>query len=208
MSSNPMREIRIQSTNLFFTSDTHFWHHNIMPWTGRPWTDASKMNSDMIDLWNETVPDDSDVWHLGDFCFAGSSEWSKIRAALHGRIHLVLGNHDNVASAPMLALFDSVHPGLARLKVDGRQEIWLSHFPLLCWTGSGSGSWNLHGHVHTMSSEPQLGSDAERMKSCGLWNQYDVGVDLNSYRPVSYNKLKNIFDERRRKTETESGAGT
>ena len=189
-----MREIKIQDgSRLWFTSDTHFWHQNIIQWCGRPWETASEMNDGIVELWNSVVSADDDVWHLGDFCFAGSSQWKSLRERLNGRIHLVLGNHDNVASQPMLSLFESVHPGLARLKVE-HQEIWLSHFPLMCWTGSDRGSWNLFGHVHTMATDPQLGSDAGRVAACRVWNQYDVGVDLNGYKPVSYSKIKTIIE--------------
>ena len=193
MSSNPMREIKIpDGSKLWFTSDTHFCHQNIIRWCARPWETATEMDESMIDLWNSVVPKDSDVWHLGDFCFAGSDRWKTIRGKLNGRIHLVLGNHDSIASGPMLDLFESTHPGIARLQVE-HQEIWLSHFPLLCWTGSDKGAWNLFGHVHTMNAEHQLGSDSVRVEKCKVWNQYDVGVDLNNYKPVSYNYLKTIL---------------
>jgi calcineurin-like phosphoesterase family protein len=208
MSANPMRDIKIpDGSKLWFTSDTHFWHQNIIRWCARPWETASEMNDAMVDLWNSEVPKDADVWHLGDFCFAGAAQWKDLRDRLNGHIHLVLGNHDGVASGPMLSLFDSIHPGIAHLRVENQQEIWLSHFPLLCWTGCSRGAWNLFGHVHTMATDPQLGEDSGRVSSCRLWNQYDVGVDQNHYKPVSYSYLKTIIKDDRENQRTD-GAQT
>jgi len=188
-----MREIRIvDPNNLWFTSDTHFSHKNIIRWCGRPWETAEEMDAALIQKWNEVVPKDGIIFHLGDFCFGGADRWKKIRKSLNGKIYLVMGNHDSSASQPMLNLFEKVYGGVARLKVD-HQEIWLSHFPLLCWTGSERGSWNLFGHVHTMSvpDDKQLGSDFPRVNSLKTQKQYDVGVDFNNYRPISFTEIKN-----------------
>jgi calcineurin-like phosphoesterase family protein len=139
------------------------------------------MNDAMVDLWNSEVPKDADVWHLGDFCFAGAAQWKDLRDRLNGHIHLVLGNHDGVASGPMLSLFDSIHPGIAHLRVENRQEIWLSHFPLLCWTGCSRGAWNLFGHVHTMKTQAGCqAADCGTSMTSGLTrittNQYRIHI--------------------------------
>lgn len=197
-SPNPMREIKIlEPEKLWFTSDTHFWHQNIISWTGRPWKDAPEMNKALIENWNSVVPKDGLVFHLGDFCFAGASEWGKLRRELNGRIYLVMGNHDSVASQPMLELFEKVYGGIARLRV-GHQEIWASHFPLMCWTGMNRESWNLYGHVHTMKvpDSQQLGLDAPRVRDCSVpGKQYDVGVDYNDYKPISFFEIQRILKD-------------
>lgn len=79
---------------VWFTSDTHFCHENIVKFSGRPFADAAEMNGELIRRWNETVPEDGIVFHLGDFCQGGSRQWNEILYRLHGKIYLILGNHD------------------------------------------------------------------------------------------------------------------
>lgn len=192
-----MKEIRIADPDkLWFTSDTHFGHQNIIKWCGRPWETAEEMDKALIQEWNNVIPKDGVVFHLGDFCFGGALEWKNIRKSLNGKIYLVMGNHDSSASQPMLSLFEKIYGGVARLRAD-KQEIWASHFPLLCWTGSERGSWNLFGHVHTMQvpDDKQLGSDFPRVKTLKTSKQYDVGVDYNYYRPISFRELQKILNK-------------
>ena len=81
-------------TPIFFTSDSHFCHSNIIKFCDRPFKDVEEMNEILIDNWNKTVGPNDIIYHLGDFCFAGSAEWHSILGRLNGRIHLILGNHD------------------------------------------------------------------------------------------------------------------
>lgn len=78
----------------FFTSDTHFYHSNIIWFCNRPFANVEQMNEAMIRNWNSVVGQDDVVFHLGDFCLGGSAEWIMILDRLNGHIHLVLGNHD------------------------------------------------------------------------------------------------------------------
>lgn len=178
-----MKKIKIGDPDkLWFTSDTHFCHKNIIRFCDRPFETIEEHNQGLVDNWNSVVPVDADVWHLGDFCFGGSAEWYHLVGALNGRIHLVLGNHDTVASEPMLDLFESVHM-MARLEVAGHRELWLSHFPLQTWPGKFYGkAWNLYGHIHSQT-KPETEEET----------QYDVGVDRNEYKPVSYQAIVDIM---------------
>ena len=50
--------------------------------------------------------------------------------------------------------------------------------------------WNLHGHVHVCKNkQANTGKDFERMKLT-FPTQYDVGVDLNDYTPISFDEVK------------------
>ena len=54
MSSNPMRDIRIpDGSKLWFTSDTHFCHQNIIRWCARPWKTADEMNNSIDEMNSE-----------------------------------------------------------------------------------------------------------------------------------------------------------
>lgn len=85
---------KFDGDRLFFTSDTHFNHTNILQYCNRPFKTVDQMNETIITNWNNVVEPDDVVFHLGDFCLGGAEEWDKILDRLNGRIYLVLGNHD------------------------------------------------------------------------------------------------------------------
>ena len=70
----------------FFTSDTHFYHSNIIRFCNRPFANVEQMNESMIRNWNSVVGQDDEVFHLEDFCLGGSAEWAKILDRLNGHI--------------------------------------------------------------------------------------------------------------------------
>lgn len=86
---------------IFFTSDTHFCHKNIISYAGRPFFSTEEMDKALIENWNSVVPEDGIVFHLGDFCFGGNTQWKTIRKKLNGKIYLILGNHEYYGGFPM-----------------------------------------------------------------------------------------------------------
>ena len=49
---------KFSGENLFFTSDTHFFHEGIIKFCNRPFESVEEMNETLIRNWNETVPKD------------------------------------------------------------------------------------------------------------------------------------------------------
>lgn len=182
-----IKKIYSKDTPIFFTSDTHFCHSNIIKFCGRPFKDVKEMNEKLIDNWNSTVEPNDIVYHLGDFCFAGSAAWHSLLGQLNGRIHLVLGNHDekNLRQGYM-QLFESVN--YQQHIIIGPDNFYLNHYPYLCYPGHHSHTYQLFGHIH---SSPYLfeGTDAKRAKESLAPTQYDVGVDWNEFKPISYQEL-------------------
>ena len=66
----------------FFTSDTHFGHSNIIKFCNRPFKNAEEMDRVLIENWNNKVPEDGLVFHLGDFGWGGYQEYKKIRESI------------------------------------------------------------------------------------------------------------------------------
>jgi calcineurin-like phosphoesterase family protein len=67
-----INEIKPNPT-LFFTSDHHFGHANVIRFdnesfgkVARPYADVYEMNEDMISKWNSEVSENDIVFHLGD----------------------------------------------------------------------------------------------------------------------------------------------
>ena len=180
-------ERKFDGDNVWFTSDTHFCHENIIRFCDRPFKNAEHMNSVLVDNWNSVVPSDGIVFHLGDFCHGGSAEWSRLLDRLNGRIVLILGNHDlkNMRQG-FMDRFEAVSQQMS-IVVDG-QKIILNHNPFLCYGGSYKDEWQLFGHVH---SGPRSHTGLDMPRLANLFPlQYDVGVDNNNYTPISFAGVK------------------
>lgn len=180
---------------IWFTSDTHFGHNNILKFCKRPWNTVEEMDEALINNWNAVVGTNDIVFHLGDFAFASNSRWKEIINSLNGHIYLIAGNHDETRypGHQTFDLFEGVTTQLA-LKIDG-QSVYLNHCPFLCYGGTYRSPehcvWQLYGHVHTNSSD-RIGKDDGRVKLCFPY-QYDVGIDNNNYTPVSWEQIKEII---------------
>lgn len=80
--------------SVFFTSDTHFGHNNIIRYCDRPFADADEMDEALVANWNAAVKPTDTVWHLGDVALCSVSRLREILDCLNGNIHLVIGNHE------------------------------------------------------------------------------------------------------------------
>lgn len=88
------KQFQFNPDHIFFTSDTHFHHANIIKLSHRPFKDVHDMNEQLIANWNKVVTDKDTVFHLGDFAFGGNDAWDSILSQLNGKIYLILGNHE------------------------------------------------------------------------------------------------------------------
>ena len=87
--------------NIWFTSDTHFFHENIIFLNNRPYKSVQEMNEDLIHKWNTVVGLNDIVYHLGDVGMKCSPErLNLLLKRLNGKIHLIKGNHDKAAIHP------------------------------------------------------------------------------------------------------------
>lgn len=177
---------KFDGSRVFFTSDTHFNHANIIRYCQRPFKDTAEMNETLIANWNRTIGNDDIVFHLGDFCLGGAAEWAQMLDRLNGRIYLILGNHDlkNIRQG-FIDRFEHVAMQM-RIEV-GKKKIYLSHYPYLCFEGGYKDDvWQLFGHVHTRLSN--TGIDAGRLQYL-YPTQLDVGVDNNNFTPRSFEQV-------------------
>lgn len=54
---------------IWFTSDTHFGHENVLKFTDRPWETIQQMNSVIVANINARVGMNDELYILGDFSF-------------------------------------------------------------------------------------------------------------------------------------------
>ena len=135
---------KFDGSKVYFTSDTHFYHSNIIGFCKRPFKNVEDMNETLIENWNRVVGQDDIVFHLGDFCMGGSHEWTKILNRLNGKIYLILGNHDlkNIRQG-YTSRFELTTMQM-HIEVD-KQKIYLNHCPLLCYGGASGIRGNCSG---------------------------------------------------------------
>lgn len=176
--------------NVWFISDTHFYHEKIIQYCSRPYANGAEMTEALIENWNSVVGPNDIVFHLGDVGFTNIPTVIETVKRLNGKIYLVTGNHDRKAmqNEEFRNLFEAASAEMY-VNVDG-QQIYLNHKPLLCFDGiynTDNPTWQLFGHVH--SGPNSTGLDNERLKFL-LPVQYDVGVDNNNYTPISFAEVK------------------
>jgi len=74
----------------WFTSDTHYYHNNIIRYCNRPFDNVTDMNETLIHNYNDMVGDNDEVYHLGDFGFAEPGKLLEVVKRLKGKKYLNL----------------------------------------------------------------------------------------------------------------------
>ena len=164
-------------SNIFFTSDTHLGHANIIKYCNRPFKDLETMNKAIIRNWNERVKPEDTVFHLGDFCFHNSSDkevkgvnvtadyWLK---QLNGQIIIIKGNHDGN---------NTVDTSIFKLELHKYgKKILLIHNPENITTKDRvEHDFIFCGHVHD--------------KWLQMGKIINVGVDKWNFRPIKFDEI-------------------
>lgn len=167
---------------VFFTSDLHFGHKNVIKYSRRPFKDVDHMDEELIARWNAKVPTDGKVYFLGDLSFRKPERTLRIVNRLHGDIRFIRGNHDHV-KGDLARRFSWIKDYHETRSPDGRKLI-LCHFPMVTWNGASRGSWMLHGHCHgNLKVTPTT--------------RMDVGVDTHpNHEPYSWSEVRSILSKR------------
>lgn len=176
-------------SNLFFISDTHFHHKNILTFKLgcgghlRNFSSVEEMDETIVNNWNSVVRPQDKVYHLGDFSLGKNPS---IVCRLNGHKRLVRGNHDLHKLREYTAQknsFEEVY-GVRHFK-----GCVLSHVPLhpSCLARWGI---NIHGHLHAnvvtngyfdMNGEPVVDD-----------RYFNVAVERINYTPISVEEVRKI----------------
>ena len=156
---------------IYYTSDHHFGHANIIKYANRTWCQhVTDMNEKLVDIWNSTITDGDEVWHLGDVYFR-DSEYLK---QLKGIKYLLLGNHDQKNKNTLKNYFQIINNDIY---VDNKNQLVLCHYPIHDWPHKYHNYIHLHGHSHgTVKYD---------------YNAVDVGVDCWNGFPITLNQIRN-----------------
>lgn len=173
---------------IWFTSDTHFGHKNILKYSERDFESLDAMDEAMIHNWNERVSPEDLVYHLGDVGLCSQGKLRKILDRLQGRIRLIRGNHESSAEA-CHSRFEWIKDYYELEMPDpdayqGKRFIVLFHYAMREWNASHHGTWHLYGHSHgTLPDDPNSLS-------------IDIGVDCHGYRPLDYAEIKALMSQK------------
>ncbi len=176
---------------MWFTSDQHFGHANIIAYSGRPFSDTEEMTREIVARHNAVVGETDEVWHLGDFSL-NEKLVPEVLPQLRGRHFLIAGNHDRCHPCHKkseAAKLRYLRYGFERVASEIHMGPWLlSHLPYVGdsaseprypeWRPKDNGKWLLHGHVH------EMWKTRDRM--------INVGVDKWDYAPVHLSVLEAI----------------
>lgn len=167
---------------IWFTSDLHLGHANIIPACMRPFRDVDEMNETLIWNFNAVVRRDDTVYILGDLSFkVGAENVPGLVARLNGKKILIRGNHDKRSCD---GLYDHA-ADFERVTVEG-MDLSLMHYPMLSWPGRRRGAVQLHGHIHADATYNETNRDLGILR-------YDVGVDANNFYPVSAKQIRDFL---------------
>ena len=164
--------------NVFFTSDHHFFHENIIKYCGRPFSDVDHMNCEMLSSLNSAVEPEDLVIFVGDLTASLKNRYEELLDIIHAikcRKILIRGNHDHLADEWYLSAgFEKV---LTHINLGG---VLLVHYPLveaisrgLDTSYLGSVEHVIHGHTHHANTPNHE-------------NHFNVAVDRHDFCPVNY----------------------
>lgn len=203
---------------IYFTSDWHVGHYNVLKFDERPFKDLDHMHRVLVNNYNACVPKDGICYFLGDMGLCSSEKLEKIIRELNGVKVLCLGNHDKGLNAMYQMGFDVVVHGL-KLEIAG-EIVTASHCPLKGifredttgmsntdisenWHGENrpkhqklsfdnTGQFHLHGHIHWRPGR----TNSNKIEG----KQFDVGVPGNDYRPVNISVIESWIAKTKEKT--------
>lgn len=191
--SNKQEIKHMNKRNIFFSSDHHFFHKNVIEYTNRPFSSVEEMNESMIERHNKVVTPQDIVYFIGDFAFTSDENAVvNILRRLNGEKHFVVGNHDKIMFKENIrkqfnSFSTSAHKEIYVSDLEARgskRSITLCHYAMRVWNKSHHGAYHLYGHSHgSLPDDPNSLS-------------FDVGVDSWDYTPISYEQVKEVMSKK------------
>ncbi len=171
---------------IYFTSDLHFGHANILKSCRPQFSDLSHMDETLIQNWNNTVTNNDTVYICGDLLFRNEKPASAYLSRLRGKKILITGNHDiywmrNMTEEELGIYFTGIY-NMHEMK---KNKVLLNfcHYPMLLWESSRDNSLLICGHIHNTKDEYEYGMFRQIMFA------FNAGTDINGYRPVRIDEL-------------------
>lgn len=189
---------------IFFTSDLHFGHENVLKFDNRPFQTVEEMDEELIRRWNNKVGKGDLVYVLGDMIWkTETNEAAALIKKLNGQIILIKGNHDrflhNATAKKALAGVKDYDDICVALEDGTTRRCILSHYFIPFYNGHRYNAIHLHGHSHNTDEYYMELGITKAIKDSGLNVEiYNVGCMFWNYEPVTLDEIlsrKSELDE-------------
>lgn len=187
---------------IWFSSDIHFGHKNIIDYCNRPFNNVDHMNETIIANFNSLIAPEDTLILVGDLCMGRKDDTIPLLGRINGKKIAVGGNHDPWHPAYEKRIGKRAEwtaryyneSGVRATDIDTQicidgVDVRVCHFP---YSGDHTederfsdfrpvddGHWLIHGHVHD------------------LWQvngrQINVGVDVWDFFPVHIDTIRGII---------------
>lgn len=170
-----------QNKNLFFLSDAHLFHANIIKYCDRPFADAKEMTETIITNWNNTITDEDQIVFLGDFicgCPNAKAASEEIYECLNGEKHFIRGNHDTDEKISDKLNWYKNKENLYRTHYKG-YDLVLSHYPFK------------HDHIKPLANAIYIHGHSHSTKLITDINNRIINVSCEAvnYTPISFDNI-------------------
>lgn len=144
-----------KKNKLWFMSDLHYNHENVIKFNRRPFENVKEMNWHIEqELITKVGPGDI-LFDMGDLFWKTDETTMKnvISLACPKEWYKILGNHDNynVYRKSYIGTLFTLLSDILEINVDheGRNyRLTLCHYPMISWNGKARGTLMIHGHCH------------------------------------------------------------
>lgn len=173
---------------IYFISDTHFNHGNIIKYCKRPFNNVNEMNNIIILNWNNIVKNDDIIYHLGDFSLGRKEDTIGIAQKLNGIKYIIRGNHDNWSVNTYEEMGFIVLKN-APIKLD-KYRLLLSHVPVPD-KQIPKDYINIHGHIH----DKKLYECIEKYdpKLFSIDRHINISCDVTNFKPIKIEELEKVY---------------
>lgn len=173
------------AATIWFWSDPHFHHANIIQYSSRPFADIQEMEDKLVTLHNSVVKPQDHSYCLGDFSILRAKrEWPEIIRVgkrLNGHKRIILGNHDHCpTNVYTQAGFEKI-----RGSWGGIDGLMLSHIPVHPRSVGFRFRANVHGHIHENGPfDPVVSIDKDTQRVT-VKPYINVSMEAIGYTPIS-----------------------
>ena len=189
------QEVKSSQRRVFFTSDLHFGHANVIEFDNRPFATVEEMDAELIRRWNEKVGKGDLVYVLGDMIWKTlNNDAENLIRSLNGQIILIKGNHDrflhNAKVKNALAGVKDYDDICVKLEYGTERRVILCHCYIPFYIGHRYQAIHLHGHSH--NTEEYLIEETIKRKLVEegfVTRSYNVGCMHWNYEPVTLDEI-------------------
>ena len=172
-----------------FIADTHFGHTQILNECRQMFSTIEEMNDTIIKNINKKMTRNDTLYIIGDFSYRSKTSPIEFLKSIKPKKVLIVGNHDSwvkklTDEEKKKYIVGGVHNEL-RIKKHGI-ELYLCHYPRLAWDRSHyfGTTFSICGHIHNATSG-RISAELFHL----INNQFNAGVDINNFEPVTFEEL-------------------